>query len=71
MISLKTLPFRRINMSMSTLIVLCALYFGTVMNYPVLKTIFALGADVSNPFFAPTAPILLICAFIIIFSLFA
>lgn len=71
MISLKTLPFRRINMSMSTLIVLCALYFGTVMNYPVLKTIFALGADVSNQFFAPTAPILLICAFIIIFSLFA
>ncbi|UPQ90325.1 phosphoethanolamine transferase [Vibrio sinaloensis] len=56
---------------MTTLIVVCALYFGTVMNYPVLKTIFELSADVSNPFFAYTAPVLLTCAFIIIFSLFA
>ncbi len=70
MISLK-IPFRRIPMSMTTLIVLCSVYFGTVMNYPVLKTIFYLSADVSNPFFAYTAPILLTCAFIIIFSLFA
>ncbi len=71
MTSLKILPSRRIPMSMTTLIVLCAVYFGTVMNYPVLKTIFQLSADVSNPFFAYTAPILLTCAFIIIFSLFA
>ncbi len=41
------------------------------MNYPVLKTIFHLSADVSNPLFAWSAPLLLTCAFIIIFSLFA
>lgn len=61
----------RIPMSMTGLIVVVAVYFGTVMNYPVLKTIFALSADVSDPLFAYTAPVLLICAFIIIFSLFA
>ncbi|EKO3484859.1 phosphoethanolamine--lipid A transferase [Vibrio fluvialis] len=56
---------------MTTLIVVFAAYFGTVMNYPVLKTIFHLSADVSNPLFAYTAPLLLTCAFIIIFSAFA
>ncbi|MBY7895333.1 phosphoethanolamine--lipid A transferase [Vibrio fluvialis] len=56
---------------MTTLIVVFAVYFGTVMNYPVLKTIFHLSADVSNPLFAYTAPLLLTCAFIIIFSAFA
>lgn len=71
MISSRSLPFRRIEMNMTTLIVLCALYFGTVMNYPVLKTIFNLSANVSNPLFAYTAPVLLTCSFIIIFSLFA
>lgn len=63
--------FPRIPMSMTTLIVVFAAYFGTVMNYPVLKTIFHLSADVSNPLFAYTAPLLLTCAFIIIFSAFA
>lgn len=63
--------FPRIPMSMTTLIVVFAVYFGTVMNYPVLKTIFHLSADVSNPLFAYTAPLLLTCAFIIIFSAFA
>jgi len=56
---------------MGTLIVICAAYFGTVMNYPVLKTIFHLSKDASNPLFAYSAPFLLFCAFIIIFSLFA
>lgn len=63
--------FPRIPMSMTTLIVVFAVYFGTVMNYPVLKTIFHLSADVSNPLFAYTAPLLLTSAFIIIFSAFA
>ncbi len=63
--------FPRIPMSMTTLIVVFAAYFGTVMNYPVLKTIFHLSADVSNPLFAYTAPLLLTCVFIIIFSAFA
>ncbi|MBR9728429.1 phosphoethanolamine--lipid A transferase [Shewanella intestini] len=56
---------------MTTLIVLCAVYFGTVINYPVLNTLFHLSDSVPNPFFFYTAPILLTCAFIIIFSLFA
>lgn len=61
----------RIPMTMSTLIVLCAVYFGTVMNYPVLSAIFNLSSNVSNPLFAASAPLLLTCAFIIIFSLVA
>lgn len=64
-------PLHRIPMTMTTLILCCAVYFGTVMNYPILKTIFKLSENVSNPLFAYTAPILLICAFIILFSLFA
>jgi len=71
MMNSKILAVPRIPMSMTSLIVLCALYFGAVLNYPILKTIFQLSVDVSNPFFAYTAPVLLICAFIIIFSLFA
>lgn len=58
-------------MSMPTLVILCALYFGTVMNYPVISTIFDLSADVPNPLFAYTAPLLLTAAFVIIFSAFA
>lgn len=61
----------RIPMSMTTLVVICAVYFGTVMNYPVLKTIFQLSAEVPNPLFAYMAPVLLSCAFIIIFTAFA
>ncbi|WP_427981892.1 phosphoethanolamine transferase [Agarivorans sp.] len=64
-----TLP--RIPMHMSGLIFCCALYFATVMNYPVLQTIFDLSADVSNPIFPYTAPVLLLCAFTVIFSVFA
>lgn len=71
MISSKMMPFRRIPMSMVTLIVLCAMYFGTVMNYPILKAIFGLSSGVSNPLFPYTAPLLLIFSFIIIFSIFA
>jgi len=41
------------------------------MNYPVLQTIFDLSADVSNPLFPYTAPVLLLCAFTVIFSVFA
>lgn len=61
----------QIPMTMSKLIVLCAVYFGTVMNYPVLSAIFNLSSDVSNPLFAASAPLLLTCAFILIFSLVA
>lgn len=61
----------QIPMTMSTLIVLCAVYFGTVMNYPVLSAIFNLSSNVSNPLFAASAPLLLTCAFILIFSLVA
>ena len=71
MLAGKTFQCPRISMSMSGLILICAAYFGTVMNYPVLNTIFELSAGVSDPWFAYTAPILLTCAFIIIFSLFA
>lgn len=68
---LKSFSFPRINMNMTSLVILCAIYFGTVMNYPVLNAIFDLSSDVTNPIFAYTAPVLLICAFVIIFSMFA
>ncbi len=58
-------------MTLTGLVVLVSLYFGTVMNYPVLSKIFELSADVPNPFFALSAPLLLTCAFVIIFSAFA
>jgi len=69
MLNFRSLPFPR--MTMTSLVVLVSVYFGTVMNYPVLSKIFELSSDVPNPFFALSAPLLLTCAFIIIFSAFA
>ncbi len=71
MLNFKSLPFPRITMTMTGLIVLVSVYFGTVMNYPVLSKILELSSDVPNPFFALSAPLLLTCAFIVIFSAFA
>ncbi len=71
MLNFKSLPFPRITMTMTGLIVLVSVYFGTVMNYPVLSKIFELSSDVPNSFFALSAPLLLTCAFIVIFSAFA
>ncbi len=71
MMPIKKLLSYRISMHITTLVILCALYFGTVMNYPVLRTIFNLSSGVSNPVFPYTAPVLLTCAFIIVLSAFA
>lgn len=71
MLRLKKMPIPKIEMSMTMLVVILAVYFGTVMNYPVLNTIFKLSENVSNPLFPFTAPVLLTCAFIIIFSALA
>ncbi|UUM33182.1 phosphoethanolamine transferase [Vibrio japonicus] len=56
---------------MPGLVFICAAYFATVLNYPVLSKIFSLSTTVPDPWFAYTAPVLLACAFVIIFSLFA
>ena len=61
----------RISLTMPSLIVLLALYFGTVMNYPVIKKIFELSHSVSDVSFPYTAPLFLIFCFTIIFSVFA
>jgi lipid A ethanolaminephosphotransferase len=67
----KAMSLPRIEMSMSVLVVICSVYFGTVLNFPVLYRVFQLSAGVSNPLFAYSSPVLLTCAFIIIFSAFA
>lgn len=61
----------RISLTMPTLILVSAVYFGTVMNYPVLKALFGLSQNVQDSLFFYSAPLLLISAFLIIFSLFA
>ncbi|MDO6705090.1 phosphoethanolamine transferase [Photobacterium sp. 1_MG-2023] len=61
----------RIPVTLTGLVIILSVYFGTVMNYPVLKKIFMLSADVSNSGFPWTAPVLLICAFLILFSAIA
>ena len=61
----------RISLTMPTVIVVCALYFGTVMNYPVLHTLYGLSQNVQDSLFFYSAPLLLICAFTIIFSFVA
>jgi lipid A ethanolaminephosphotransferase len=56
---------------MTTFIIVLAVYFGTVLNYPVINRIFELGTTVPDVWFPYTAPFLLFFCFLIIFSLFA
>mgnify|MGYP001156509080 CR=1 FL=1 len=54
----------------STFIVLIALYFGFVLNFPVTEKIITLAAETGDGYFAYSSPLLLSAAFAIIFSLF-
>ncbi len=63
--------FPRIELKMTTFVALMALYFATVLNYPVVAKIFDLSEGAAHPWFPYTAPFLLFCCFVIIFSAFA
>lgn len=51
-------------------IAIMALYFGFILNAPIIKALYELSANSSSQTFVYTAPILLSSAFFIIFSLF-
>jgi len=70
-ISVKTLRNFRIDISMTKFLLLYSLYFGFVLNTPITSRLIEITADTSSWLFVYTAPVLLSCAFIIIFSLFA
>ncbi|SMY32130.1 Phosphoethanolamine transferase EptA [Photobacterium malacitanum] len=56
------------HLKMTSFIVWMSLYFTFCFNFPTIAKIFSLSNTVSNPLFPYTAPIVLIAAFIIIFS---
>jgi len=60
----------RFNISASAFIILMAMYFGFVLNFPVTEKIITLSAETGDGYFAYSSPILLSAAFAIIFSLF-
>ncbi|WCE30566.1 phosphoethanolamine transferase [Vibrio sp. SCSIO 43137] len=60
----------RFNISASAFIILMAIYFGFVLNFPVTEKIITLFAETGNGYFAYSSPLLLSAAFAVIFSLF-
>jgi len=70
-INLNTLRNFRIDISMTKFLLLYSLYFGFVLNTPITSRLIDITADTSSWLFVYTAPVLLSCAFVIIFSLFA
>ncbi|KXO07378.1 Sulfatase [Moritella sp. JT01] len=70
-ISTNTLRKFRINISMTKFLLLYSLYFGFVLNVPIISRLIEITADTNNWLFVYTAPLLLSSAFVIIFSLFA
>ena len=57
------------QIKMTTFILVMSAYFTLCFNYPILAKIFDLSHSVSNVLFPYTAPIVLMAAFIIIFTL--
>ncbi|MCE9679817.1 phosphoethanolamine--lipid A transferase [Shewanella sp. AS1] len=62
---------QKLTVKVTTFILLLSGYFAFVLNQPVIGKIFALGSTVPDWWFPYTAPILLLAAFVIIYSLFA
>lgn len=60
----------RLSISSSAFIILISLYFGFVLNYPVVDKLITLAAETGDGYFAYSSPLLLSAAFAIIFSLF-
>ncbi|WP_249185326.1 phosphoethanolamine transferase [Moritella sp. 5] len=61
----------RINISMTTFLLLYSFYFGFVLNIPISARLIDITEHSNSWLFVYTAPVLLSCAFFIIFSLFA
>ncbi len=71
MLKLNSLRMPRIELHITSFIFIMALYYSCVLNFPLLARIFSLSDAVSDAWFPYTAPLLLLCAFVIIFSVFA
>ncbi|OEF25517.1 phosphoethanolamine transferase [Vibrio rumoiensis] len=61
----------RPTIKVTTFIVLLSLYYGFVLNYPIVSKIFSLSSDIPDVWFPYTAPLVLFCAFIVVFTLLA
>lgn len=61
----------RLKLSLPSLAIIVAVYFATVMNYPVIAKIFQLSQSVPHIWFPYTAPALLFFCFLIIFAILA
>ncbi len=62
---------QKLTINVTTFIVLFAAYFAFVLNQSVINKLFELSATTPNWWFPYTAPLLLLAAFSIIYSLFA
>lgn len=61
----------RINISMTKFLLLYSVYFGFVLNIPIISRLIDITANSNLGLFAYSAPLLMTCAFVVIFSLFA
>lgn len=61
----------RPTMKVTTLIVILSIYYGFVLNYPIVSRIFSLSTDVPDFWFPYTGPFVLCFAFMVVFSLLA
>ncbi len=69
--ALKQKTQQLLTMKVTTFIVLMAGYFAFILNQPLVSKIFQLSTTVPDWWFPYTAPLVLMCAFCIIYSLFA
>ncbi|WP_298439026.1 phosphoethanolamine--lipid A transferase [uncultured Ferrimonas sp.] len=60
---------QKLSLCSSSLVMLMALYFGVVLNFPLTSKFYQLAQQSGDPTFALTAPLLLAAAFGVIFSL--
>lgn len=59
------------QMKVTTFIVILALYYGFILNYPITHKIFTLSSDVPDFWFPYMTPLALFCAFVVIFTILA
>ena len=61
----------RINISMTKFLLVYSLYFGFILNTPITSRLIDITSATDSWLFVYTAPVLLSCAFVLIFSLLA
>ncbi|MFC1234131.1 phosphoethanolamine transferase [Vibrio sp. F74] len=70
MTSFKTITKTPISISSDYFITIMSLYFGFVLNIPVVTKLVQLASEHGNPTFAYFSPLLLSATFVLIFSIF-